>query len=86
MTTKNIALLKEDIQTLLKSNNDYSLLEKIKSLLSFDLMKLELNDSGAEYVSMTDEEIIKRVDITNEEIRKGKTISQDKLFKDSQNW
>ena len=30
--------------------------------------------------------LTQKVDITNEEIKQGKTISQDQLFKDAQNW
>jgi hypothetical protein len=83
MTPQNITLLKEDIIALLHSNKDLSLLNKIKSLLSFES---EVSETEVPYITMTDKEIVKRVDITNEEIKQGKTISQDQLFKDAQNW
>lgn len=86
MKPQNITLLKEDIIALLHSNKDLSLLNKIKSLLSFECESLEVSETEVPYITMTDEEIVKRVDITNEEIRQGKTISQDQLFKDAQNW
>jgi len=86
MTPQNISLLKEDIIALLHSNKDLSLLKKIKSLLSFESEILEVSEPEVPYITMTDEEIVKRVDITNEEIKQGKTISQDQLFKDAQNW
>jgi len=86
MATQNITLLKEDIIALLHSNKDLSLLKKIKSLLSFESEILEVSETEVPYITMTDEEIVKRVDITNEEIKQGKTISQDQLFKDAQNW
>jgi hypothetical protein len=86
MATQNITLLKEDIIALLHSNKDLSLLKKIKALLSFESETLEVSEPEVPYITMTDEEIVKRVDITNEEIRQGKTISQDQLFKDAQNW
>lgn len=86
MKPQNITLLKEDIIALLHSNKDLSLLNKIKSLLSFESESLEVSETEVPYITMTDEEIVKRVDITNEEIRQGKTISQDQLFKDAQNW
>ncbi len=86
MTPQNISLLKEDIIALLHSNKDLSLLKKIKSLLSFESEILEVSETEVPYITMTEEEIVKRVDITNEEIKQGKTISQDQLFKDAQNW
>jgi hypothetical protein len=86
MTPQNISLLKEDIIALLHSNKDLSLLKKIKSLLSFESEILEVSEPEVPYITMTDEEVVKRVDITNEEIKQGKTISQDQLFKDAQNW
>jgi hypothetical protein len=86
MATQNISLLKEDIIALLHSNKDLSLLKKIKSLLSFESEILEVSETEVPYITMTEEEIVKRVDITNEEIKQGKTISQDQLFKDAQNW
>jgi hypothetical protein len=86
MATQNITLLKEDIIALLHSNKDLSLLKKIKALLSFESEILEVSEPEVPYITMTDEEIVKRVDITNEEIKQGKTISQDQLFKDAQNW
>ena len=86
MTPQNITLLKEDIIALLHSNKDLSLLNKIKSLLSFESESVEVSETEVPYITMTEEEIVKRVDITNEEIRQGKTISQDQLFKDAQNW
>jgi len=86
MTPQNISLLKEDIIALLHSNKDLSLLKKIKALLSFESEILEVSEPEVPYITMTDEEIVKRVDITNEEIKQGKTISQDQLFKDAQNW
>ena len=86
MTPQNITLLKEDIIALLHSNKDLSLLKKIKALLSFESEILEVSETEFPYITMTDEEVVKRVDITNEEIKQGKTISQDQLFKDAQNW
>jgi hypothetical protein len=86
MTPQNISLLKEDIIALLHSNKDLSLLKKIKSLLSFESEIIEVSETEVPYITMTDKEIVKRVDITNEEIKQGKTISQDQLFKDAQNW
>jgi hypothetical protein len=86
MTPQNISLLKEDIIALLHSNKDLSLLKKIKALLSFESEILEVSETEFPYITMTDEEVVKRVDITNEEIKQGKTISQDQLFKDAQNW
>ena len=86
MTPQNISLLKEDIIALLHSNKDLSLLNKIKALLSFESEILEVSETEFPYITMTDEEVVKRVDITNEEIKQGKTISQDQLFKDAQNW
>ena len=38
------------------------------------------------FPSMTEKQIIDRVVVANKEIEKGKTISQDQLDKDSQNW
>ncbi len=86
MTPQNISLIKEDIIALLHANKDLSLLNKIKSLLSFESEIIEVSETEVPYITMTEEEIVKRVDITNEEIRQGKTISQDQLFKDAQNW
>ncbi len=86
MTPQNISILKEDIIALLHANKDLSLLKKIKSLLSFESEIIEVSETEVPYITMTDKEIVKRVDITNEEIKQGKTISQDQLFKDAQNW
>ena len=86
MKPQNITLLKEDIIALLHANKDFSLLNKIKSLLSIESEIIEVSETEVPYITMTEEEIVKRVDITNEEIRQGKTISQDQLFKDAQNW
>jgi hypothetical protein len=83
MTPQNITLLKEDIIALLHSNKDLSLLKKIKSLLSFES---EVNETEVPYITMTEEEIVKQAKLAEEEIKQGKTISQDQLFKDAQNW
>ncbi len=82
MAPQNITLLKEDIIALLHSNKDLSLLKKIKSLLSFES---EVSETEVPYITMTAEEIVKRVDITSDEIKQGKTISKDQLFNDTQN-
>ncbi len=83
MTPQNITLLKEDIIALLHSNKDLSLLKKIKSLLSFES---EVSETEVPYITMTEEEIVKQAKLAEEEIKQGKTISQDQLFRDAQNW
>ncbi len=86
MTPQNISLLKEDIIALLHANKDLSLLKKIKSLLSFESEIIEVSETEVPYITMTDKEIVKQAKLAEEEIKQGKTISQDQLFKDAQNW
>jgi hypothetical protein len=86
MTPQNITLLKEDIIALLHSNKDLSLLNKIKSLLSFESEVSEVSETEVPYITMTEEEIVKQAKLAEEEIKQEKTISQDQLFRDAQNW
>ena len=44
------------------------------------------SDVGIDEISMSEREIIDRVAVTNDQITKKDTISQDDLEKESQNW
>ena len=86
MKPQNITLLKGDIIALLHSNKDLSLLNKIKSLLNFESEIVEVSETEVPYITMTDEEIVKRVDITNEEIKQGKTILHEQVYREFKKW
>ena len=58
-------------------------LDFIKSL---DYISLKKIDNDIDYPSMSKEEIIDRVTISNQQIKKRETILQDDLLKEAQNW
>ena len=86
MPNQNVTVLRKDIISLLNSNNDFELLKKIKSLLSFEKQNLSVHDAGAEYITMTEEEIIHQALLAEEEIKKGQTISHDQAYKEFKKW
>lgn len=86
MTPQNITLLKEDIIALLHSNKDLSLLNKIKSLLSFESESLEVSETEVPYFTMTDEEIVKQAKLADEEIKQGKTIPHEQAYREFKKW
>jgi hypothetical protein len=86
MTPQNITLLKEDIIALLHSNKDFSLLNKIKSLLSFESESLEVSETEVPYFTMTDEEIVKQAKLADEEIKQGKTIPHEQAYREFKKW
>ena len=86
MTPQNITLLKEDIIALLHSNKDLSLLNKIKSLLSFESESLEVSETEVPYITMTEEEIVKQAKLADEEIKQGKTIPHEQAYREFKKW
>lgn len=66
----------------LKNNELQLLMDFIKNLTSSEnVVVKEIN-----YPTLTDEQIVDRVSITNKEIKNGKFISQDDLMKEAENW
>ncbi len=63
---------------------------KAKAFLNFikslDFITVKESDENFSYPSMTEKEIIDRVSVTNKQIKQGKTISQEDLYKEAQNW
>ena len=63
---------------------------KAKAFLNFikslDFITVKESDENISYPSMTEKEIIDRVSVTNKQIKQGKTISQEDLYKEAQNW
>jgi hypothetical protein len=51
-----------------------------------DFIAVKVHDENINYQTMSDKEIIDRVASTNKQIKQGKTISNDDLHKESQNW
>jgi len=86
MTNQNVAILRKDIINLLNTTNDFEILKKIKSLLSFENQSLRVNDSGVEYLTLTEKEIINQALLAEEEIKNGMTISQEQAYKESKKW
>lgn len=82
MKTQNISLIREDIISKLQSIDDYSVMERIMKLLT----PSEKKNKVVKFPTMTDQQIIDRVALSNKQINQGKTISQEQLFRDSQNW
>lgn len=80
MTNQNVAILRKDIINLLNTTNDFEILKKIKSLLSLENQSLRVNDSGVEYLTMTEKEIINQALLAEEEIKNGMTISQEQAY------
>lgn len=58
----------------------------INFLKSLDFISVRENDDNQNFPTMTEQEIIDRVALTNEQIRKGKTISQLDLKNEVKNW
>ncbi len=65
------------------SSKAKAFLEFIRSL---DFISIKEGDDNIPYPTMSEKEIIDRVAITNKQIIQGKTVSQDDLEKESQNW
>ena len=86
MTPQNITLLKEDIIALLHSNKDLSLLNKIKTLLSFESESVEVSETEVPYITMTEEEIVKQAKLAEEEIKQGKTIPHEQAYREFKKW
>ena len=86
MKPQNITLLKGDIIALLHSNKDLSLLNKIKSLLNFESEILEVSETEVPYITMTDEEILKQAKLAEEEIKQGKTIPHEQVYREFKKW
>lgn len=61
-------------------------ISKDKRKNSFESEIIEVSETEVPYITMADEEIVKQAKLAEEEIKQGKTISQDQLFKDAQNW
>ena len=86
MTPQNITLLKKDIIALLHSNKNLSLLKKIKSLLNFESEILEVSETEVPYITMTDEEILKQAKLAEEEIKQGKSIPHEQVYREFKKW
>lgn len=71
------------IITIKDSSKAKAFLNFIKSL-DFITVKESKENSGLP--TMTKEQIIDRVAVTNKQIQKGETISHDDLYKESKNW
>jgi hypothetical protein len=65
------------------SNKAQAFLNFIKSL---DFLTVTENNDTLGYPVMSDEDIINRVEETNEQIKNGQTISQEELEKSVKNW
>lgn len=65
------------------SNKAQAFLNFIKSL---DFLTVTENNDTLGYPVMSDEDIINRVEETNEQIKNGQTISQEQLEKSVKNW
>jgi hypothetical protein len=65
------------------SNKAQAFLNFIKSL---DFLTVTENNDTLGYPVMSDEDIISRVEETNEQIKNGQTISQEELEKSVKNW
>ena len=53
---------------------------------SLDFLTITENNESLHYPTMSDEEIVNRVEETNEQIKNGQTISHDDLEKAVKNW
>ena len=65
--------------------------DKLNSFLAYintlNYVSLENNrETTIKYPTMTDNQILNRVTITNKEIEQGKFISQDQLIQKMKNW
>ena len=65
------------------SNKAQAFLNFIKSL---DFLTVTETNDTLGYPVMSDEDIINRVEETNEQIKNGQTISQEELEKSVKNW
>ena len=86
MAPQNISLVRKDIISLLQTNEDLSLLEKIKSLLILENEKSEMNEPDVPYIHMNEADILKQAQLANEEIKQGKTISHEEAYKEFKKW
>lgn len=53
---------------------------------SLDFLTITENNESLHYPIMSDEDIVTRVEETNEQIKNGQTISQEDLEKSVKNW
>lgn len=86
MRQQNVSVLREDIITRLRTNNDYSVLEIIGKLLNLSESKQEKKVVAMEFVSMTAEEIVEQALRAEEEIKQGKTISHKQAYQQFKKW
>ena len=82
MKTQNISLIREDIISKLQSTDDYSVMERIMILLT----PSEKKNKVVKYPTMTEKEIIEQALRAEEEIKIGKTISNEQAYLQFKQW
>lgn len=64
--------------------------KKAKAFLNFikslDFITIKESEENINFPTMSKEDIVDRVAVTNKQIKKGKTISHKDLSKEAQNW
>jgi hypothetical protein len=83
MKAQNLYTKKLALFSYISSVEDDSIIDNFLNLVQPIEKK---SNKKVNFPSMTEKQIIDRVAVANKEIEKGKTISQDQLDKDSQNW
>ena len=83
MKAQNLYTKKMALFSYIASVEDDSIIDNFLNLVQPIEKK---SNKKVNFPSMTEKQIIEIVAVANKEIEKGKTISQDQLDKDSQNW
>jgi hypothetical protein len=82
MKTQNISLIRQDIISKLQSTDDYSVMERIMKLLT----QSEKKNKVLKFPTMTENEIIEQALRAEEEIKLGKTISNEQAYLQFKQW
>jgi hypothetical protein len=82
MKTQNISLIRQDIISKLQSTDDYSVMERIMKLLTSS----EKKNKVLKFPTMTENEIIEQALRAEEEIKLGKTISNEQAYLQFKQW
>ena len=65
------------------SNKATAFLNFLKSL---DFINIEEKHKHISFPTMSEKEVLERVEVSNVEIKEGKTISHEKLYEEFQRW
>lgn len=69
------------MQITIKIKDGSKALAFLNFIKSLDFISIQKSDEITDYPGMTDDEIIDRVRVTNQQIKNGETISQSTLLK-----